>query len=298
MAQYIKSFTQLVLASSFIAFAATSCKKAKNETGEFTALTYNVAGLPAILSSSVPEINTTPIGKLLNDYDIVHVQEDFCYHDSLLLNARHPYITTTLGCVPDGDGLNTFSKFSILNFQRIKWNDCADADCYTPKGFSYSQIEIAPGITVDFYNAHVQAKTHPTAMAARRKNIIQFCAYVKEHSEGRPVIIMGDMNSRYTRDTIAAVLSLGFGDSWVQQIRNGSVPEFGAPALTDCDANKNIPDCEKVDKIFYRSSTKVKLTPVAYQLDDSRYYLNGNDSFPLSDHWPLLTRFKYEIVEE
>ncbi len=298
MTKHIKSAAQFFLAASVIAFYVSGCKKAKNEIGEFTALTYNVAGLPAVISSSKPEQYTTPIGVLLNDYDIVHVQEDFCYHDSLLLNAKHPYITTTTGCVPGGDGLNTFSKHPILNLLRVKWNDCAVADCYTPKGFSYSQVEIASGVTVDFYNAHFQAQTDAQSMEARKKNTIQIIEYIKQHSGGRPVILMGDLNSRYTRDTLATMFSLGLKDVWVELIRSGSVPEFGAAALTNCDPDRNIADCEKVDKVFYRSSDKVKLSAIKYQLDDSRYYLNGNDSFPLSDHWPLLTKFKYEIVED
>ncbi|MET0594862.1 MAG: hypothetical protein ABW133_19330, partial [Polyangiaceae bacterium] len=71
-------------------------------SGEFTALTYNVAGLPEAFSGSQPATNTPLISPLLNDYDLVLVQEDWqtpnpnptgfsVYHDLLAASARHPH---------------------------------------------------------------------------------------------------------------------------------------------------------------------------------------------------------------
>jgi len=277
---------------------SVSCHKDKNcdKTGDFTVLTYNVAGLPEGISSSHPAVNSTPIGILLNSYNIVHVQEDFCYHDSILLNERHPYRTTTLGCVPGGDGLNTFSDYPIYNVVRIKWDTCNGWDCFTPKGFSYSQIEISTGDTVDFYNVHTNAGSTAADLVARRNNIGQLCKYINLHSAGKAAIIMGDMNSRYTRngDTLSGILGLGFQDVWVKLIRSGNTPQPGG-ALTECDSVLTSPTCEVVDKIFYRSNGKIELVPVAYQLDDSRFYYHNIDTLPLSDHHPLFSRFTYRI---
>jgi endonuclease/exonuclease/phosphatase family metal-dependent hydrolase len=282
-------------------FTTAACKKKDNPTtGNFTVLTYNVAGLPDQISGSTPSVYSEPIGLLINDYDIVHVQEDFCYHDSLLLKNTHPYRTETLGCIFEGDGLNTFSKYPInSNFSRTQWNHCADADCFTPKGFSYSQIEISKGVWVDFYNVHANAQSYEEALEARRNNIMQLHAYINEHSKDKPVIVMGDMNCRYTRegDNIRLILELGFKDSWIELIRNGSIPEKGASALTDCDVNRTSATCEKVDKIFYRSSNKVKLKATEFKMDDERFYYEGNDTIPLSDHYPVYTKFSYEISE-
>ena len=57
----------------------------------FSVLTYNVAGLPAGISSSEPDINTPLISPLLNDYDIALVQEDFVYHRDLARDAEHVF---------------------------------------------------------------------------------------------------------------------------------------------------------------------------------------------------------------
>jgi len=59
-------------------FTASACKK-KDEAiaSDFMVLAYNVAGLSDIISGSTPSKYFGLISKLLNDYDIVHVQEDF-----------------------------------------------------------------------------------------------------------------------------------------------------------------------------------------------------------------------------
>lgn len=262
-------------------------------------LSYNVAGLPEGISSSHPETYTSSISPLLNEFSIVHLQEDFCYHDSLLLYNTHQHRTETTGCVPGGDGLNTFSDFPISNLARFPWEDCTGADCLTPKGFSYSQIALTDAIKVDFYNIHCNAGSSDQSFAARRKNIAQICNYIEQHSAGKAVIVMGDFNSRYTReeDTIRAFLDMGFKDAWIELIRGGDVPAVSPDRLNDCSPNRTSPNCERVDKIFYRSDSTVTITALSYYADDERFYYQGNDTLPLSDHSPLITEFNFAIEQ-
>jgi hypothetical protein len=288
-----------ILFRSIIIFslAVLSCKKdpALVREGEFTVLSYNVAGLPEGISQSNPVRYSDSIGKLVNEFDIVHVQEDFCYHQQLTRHIRHPYMTEPSGCVPFGDGLNTFSRFLISGFKRIKWQHCNGTDCLTPKGFSFSRILIAPGQNVDFYNVHCNAGSSYMDGLARRKNIGQLCNYIREHSDGQAVIIAGDTNCRYNdeNDTIREFFSLGFADVWIELARNNVVPEMGGPKLKVCFPDPSGPECEPVDKIFYRSSASVQLTPLSYQHDDPRYYYTNGD--PLSDHSPLFARFHFKV---
>jgi hypothetical protein len=283
----------------FLLLFVQGCKKSSHLEGEFSVLSYNVAGLPEGLSGSHPLYYMSSISKLLNGNNIVHVQEDFCYHDTLLLYDTHPYRTETSGCVTYGSGLNTFSDYPIRNVVRQAWTDCTSFDCYTPKGFSYSQIDIAPGVTVDFYNVHANAGGSVESIAARRKNMVQLCTYIKTNSEGRAALIFGDVNSRYTRegDTLSALFDLGFQDVWIQLIRNNSIPEVSLTALENCDGNRTNADCERKDKIFYRSSDVLKLNAISYQLDDARFYFNNNDTLPLSDHWPVFAKFSYKVAD-
>ena len=285
----------LIFAIVFIMLAG--CKKQSTVTVNVRAICYNVAGLPEPFSSSSPETYSSSISSLLNDHSIVHLQEDFCYNDSIMLFARHPYTTDHLGCVPDGDGLFGLSHFPITGVDRHAWNHCTGTDCLTPKGFYYSQVEIVKGHKVDFYNVHCNAGGNTESKEARRGNIKQLCSYIEEHSDGRPVIIMGDFNSRYTRegDTIRAFFNMGFEDLWVKMARNGDVPDIAPDKLDDCDPNRTSSDCERVDKIFYRSSSDIEITPTLFQVDDSRFYYQGNDTLPLSDHWPLFADFSIEV---
>lgn len=266
--------------------------------GELTLLCYNVAGLPEPLSSSKPATYTSHISPLLNDYNIVHVQEDFCYHDSLVLYNEHAHTTPPSPCVPDGDGLNTFSDFPIQNFERIPWNDCHGADCFTPKGFSYSQIVLHDSLSIDFYNIHCNAGGSTEDLTARRGNIIQLAEYINTHSIGTAVILMGDFNCRYTRagDTIRTLLDMGFQDIWVEEIRDGAIPDYGS-SLKDCSLSQTAFNCETVDKLLYRSSENITLTPTFHQRGDNLdFHYNQIDSLPLSDHAPLFSNIQYRKV--
>ncbi|KOG10693.1 hypothetical protein ADK34_34990 [Streptomyces viridochromogenes] len=69
------------------------------ESGTFSVLTYNIAGLPESISSAPTprEPATTEIGRRIAPYDIVHVQEDFNHHARLYAaDTAHPYRTPTV----------------------------------------------------------------------------------------------------------------------------------------------------------------------------------------------------------
>ncbi len=285
------------LALLLLILSHSGCKSDPVE-GELKLLCYNVAGLPEGLSSSQPELLTPLISPLLNEFNIVHVQEDFCYHDDLLSQNEHTYKTETSGCVPFGDGLNTFSDYPILDFYREPWSDCSGADCLTPKGFSYSRIDLGNDVFIDFYNIHCQAGSTDAAYAARRNNVYQIRDYILSNSEGEAIIIMGDFNNRYTReqDTIRTFLDMGFSDLWIELIRQGDIPTYGN-SLKDCDGTGTNPSCEGVDKFLYKSSDRIKLSPISFQYgDDDRYlYFDGNENIPLSDHKPLFAKMRYEL---
>lgn len=257
-------------------------------------LSYNVAGLPEGISQSSPSKNTAKIARLLNDYDIVHVQEDFNYNHLLYGPANHKYKTPWSGPAIIGDGLNTLSIFPIKDFQRFAWNSCFGTDCLTPKGFSYSRIVVAPGVNIDFYNVHCNAGGSADDLAARRDNIVQLCNYIDAHSEGNAVVIMGDFNCRYTRsgDTIRALLDRGFIDAWIELARVGVVPTQGASALTSCSGDPSNANCEVVDKLLYRSGGGITLQALEYEMQEAKF---SEDGEWLSDHMPLFVRMRYSF---
>lgn len=153
------SSAQLLAAASALSATAVA-----QSSGTFNFLTYNVAGLPAIFNDNgVPgdkDVNSNIIGTHLAEqgYDVVHMQEDFAYHAYIYETDTHPYRTPTSGTVPFGDGLNTVANYDWTGFKREKWDECYinEADCLTPKGFSYMRMTIGD-IEVDLYNLHADA---------------------------------------------------------------------------------------------------------------------------------------------
>ncbi|BCI85750.1 hypothetical protein NIIDMKKI_09560 [Mycobacterium kansasii] len=132
-------------------------------SGAFSMLTYNIAGLPFPLSSAIlPRfLYTKQIGQRLNSYYVANVQEDFAYHDFLVKKSDMPGQTPPspptllwpIG-VPFSDGLNTLAQFKVKRLDRQTWWQCSADNCLTVKGFSYSQLQLPGGETIDLYNLH------------------------------------------------------------------------------------------------------------------------------------------------
>lgn len=271
---------------------------ANQGTNTFKVLTYNVAGLPDIISSGNPAVNTVKISPKLNAYDFVAVQEDFAYHGDLISSVNHPYLTSHSGNVPFGDGMNFISEVPFADVKRITWSNRHGFfdngnDMLTPKGFMYCQAIIEPGVYVDIYTLHTDAGSSSGDYQARRSNITQIANYINTHSQGHAVIVLGDTNSRYTRaeDNFETALleECGLSDPWIELVRGGSVPP-DVDALTD-PTDLNGPNFEVVDKIFYRSSPAVTLSPIHYQLEDA--YFTDENGEQLSDHYAISTTFQY-----
>ena len=266
-------------------------------SGSFTALTYNVAGLPEGLSSAPTprDTATTAIGQRLSPYDIIHVQEDFNYHANLYAADTHPYRTPTSGGAGIGSGLNTLSnyQYDADDFERVHWNSCQidSGDCLTPKGFTFMRVRLSEGVYVDFYNAHTNAGTNDGDEASRADNLSQLTSFIATHSAGNAVVVMGDTNTRYTRaaDTIAAfAANNGLTDAWVKLVRGGVAPAAGSDALV-CDETAITDTCEVVDKILYRSSKFVTLNATAYH-NEHAAFLDSAGAM-LSDHDPISVKF-------
>ncbi len=266
------------------------------DSGSFSVLSYNVAGLPEGVSSApTPRPSaTTAIGQRLGAYDLVHVEEDFNYHAALYAADNHPYRTPTSGGAGVGSGLNSLSSipYDGDDFERVHWTSCQvdSGDCLTPKGFTFMRVRLAEGVYTDFYNLHTNAGTNDGDEASRASNLAQLTAFIRSHSAGNAVVVMGDTNTRYTRaaDTIAGFAAdNGLTDAWVKLIRGGVAPAPGSPALL-CEGEVTN-DCEIVDKVLYRSSPLVSLNAEVYNNEHAKF-LDGSGKM-LSDHDPITVRF-------
>jgi endonuclease/exonuclease/phosphatase family metal-dependent hydrolase len=291
--------SSLVLFTSLSAAPSAAAPAPTAASGTFSVLTYNVAGLPELITDpdqQRPSVNTPVIGRRIEPYDVVHVQEDFNYHAALYANNDHPHRTPTSGGVPFGDGLNTLSHLPYSDFQRVRWDECNGTDCLTPKGFTASRVRLAEGVYVDLYNVHANAGVADADLAARRANLTQLTRFIERHSAGNAVVVAGDTNTRYTRtgDNIRELAdTLGLADAWVEHERGGDRPAAGSPALV-CETGAPTDGCEVVDKILFRSSAFVDLRLADYRNDHADFL--DEDGRMLSDHYPHAAEFAWSLA--
>ncbi len=263
---------------------AHSKDDSQERAGNFSILTYNVAGLPEGISSSHPIKNTSMISPRLNAFDIVLVQEDFSYHKKLRSKAEHPYISGpgTDGIL--GDGLGRFSNFSMTEVEHVAWEECYGTlgyanDCLTPKGFSSATHEIAPGVFMDIYNLHMDAGSSPGDRAARAVQMDQLIAAIRKKSAGKAVIVAGDWNLSGTREKDLALLDkLLTGEQLTDSCRSLSCGE------------------ERIDRILFRGNDSIKLKAVVYKVELDRF--TNKKGKPLSDHDAVSVVFEWEYTGE
>jgi len=275
--------TSSLLLLSFLFFSSCIRPDFTKQTadGYFSFLTYNIAGLPQGLSSSNPSVNIPQISPRLNNYDIVLMQEDFSYHWDVIAKNGQPYISQPSafsGLM--GDGLNRLSYCKFTSFYREPWALCSgfvdqSNDCLTLKGFSFGRHYINSTQTVDIYNLHMDAGGSAGDNEARMVQTYQLIDYVLYRSAGRAVIIAGDFNMRYS----------DIDDD---------------PNLTELKTTLSLIDSaeflgifnDRIDKIFYRSTASVILTPQTYSVETVEF--SDSSGNPLSDHEPIEVLFKID----
>ncbi|MEC9465418.1 MAG: endonuclease [Myxococcota bacterium] len=250
----------------------------------FSVLTYNVAGLPDPISQATPSINHPKISGLLNGYEVVLVQEDFAYHQSLSAGARHPFQSTPMP--PrfrfQSDGLNRYSVFPTSKVTRHRWQSCNGIvfganDCLADKGFSVSRLELTEGITLDLYNLHADAGDDPLDAAARRSEFDQLAQVIETYSEGHAVIVAGDTNLK-----VELVQDRSIFHAFLEKTQ-----------LTDtCHAVA----CrlESIDRILYRSSANLHLEPSDWRVAEEFVDERGQN---LSDHPAIAVDFTWTIAK-
>ena len=268
------------------AMPAVPVELEERSAGELSLLTYNIAGLPEWISSAETPRSTSirEIGRLIENFDLVNLQEDFNYNQALYQDNIHPFRTVSKGRVPFGDGLSTLSNYPILKSERMTWQACSGSDCLTPKGFSFMRVLLAKNVSIDVYNLHATAQNNVKAIVARGKNLDQSAEFVQEYSAGQALIIMGDFNAHYAfwDDNIADFSQqLNLSDGWVELNNKGELPEKRRDFVAN-HALKVHDECESIDKIFIRDSEQLQFIPRSYKVEQDLF--STADGRPLSDH--------------
>ena len=299
----------------------------QDKSGTFTAASMNVDGLPQkimgipINSDGPGSAGTKNISTKLYEmqWDIIGVSEDFNYNTELLSALSNYNSGTHRGGVSrlsnDTDGLNLLWKntINVTGETWTSWNTHYStgifgtgngADGMIDKGYRYYQATIADGVTVDVYILHMDADSDAKDIAARESQLTQLANAIKASDNKNPIIVMGDTNCRYTRenlktlfiDAINADSRFTIQDAWVEMVRDGDYPTYGAEAIVakDKGGTYDYPQAEIVDKLFYINNTDsaVTLTANSYTVVTS---FTDSDGTALADHWPILVEFAYAV---
>lgn len=311
-----------------LAFSITiSAQGTQPEAGRYISKTFkvcpfNVDGLPKTISilgftininnDGLEEEGAIAIGKYIanSDIDFFALSEDFNFHPSLAAQINDEYdfgtyrggISTSnlSGTKVNTDGLEFLAKapFSFSEETCTPWNKTYGyttngSDELIKKGYRYYVVNLGDGAYVDFYIMHMDAETDPKDNEARASQWEQLRDDILSKHSNRPVIVMGDTNSRYTRDDILGLFinpieaagNYEVKDAWIEHCKNGKYPTLGDDALMVGQLGYR--EGEVVDKVLYLNPKKdgLAISSLAFDVDAD---------FTMSDHKPIIVTMKVE----
>jgi hypothetical protein len=175
-----------------------------------------------------------------------------------------------------GDGLNAFSKFRVSAVERGSWSKCNGylgnrSDCWAPKGYMKFTLELGTGVFVDVYDIHMDAGRSAKDIAARESQVAQLKRAIAETSPTRAVVVAGDTSMRESDEPTLQSLLVGAG-------------------LKDACRSLGCTDPHRVNRVMFRDSAKVKLSPQEWKAETS--FVNGRGE-QLSDQEPVKVRFAW-----
>ncbi len=260
--------------------------------GEFSVLTYNVKGLPAIIEGTEdPATRMKLISPMLNDYDIVGVQENFQYNDELMSKvtlASRVHASREPRDRAYGSGLSLLSRFVAVAQEDAAWETCHGVvsnanDCLAYKGFQRVRFALQqePSIVLDVYNLHADAGSGEGDQAARMAQVEQLLSAIQKQSAGQAVLVIGDSNMRALRARDSGKTD---ADQLTRLMEGAGLTE--SCKLFSCDSAEK----EHIDRVFFRRSPALQLEALSWKTEAR--FVNEKGA-ALSDHPAVLVRFRY-----
>ena len=293
-------------------------------TKTFKACALNVDGLPSLINNDGPGADgTTLIGQYLvnsSDIDIVGISEDFNYHSQLSAAVSGTYnmgswrggidigFTTIFNPHFNTDGLMFLMKKSAGSFSNesyVKWNESLGdlthgANENIEKGFRFYTVNLGDNVKIDVYILHMNTAENAEQIAVQDRQLTQLANAILANGDGRPKLIIGDTNCRYTRNKVAENLikplseSYDIKDCWVEECLGGTAPEYGTADLVISDKTNasEYQTKEIVDKIIYLvpkgCTLQLACTGLEFEVDGYK----KTDGTLLGDHVPVIATFK------
>lgn len=228
----------------------------ESDAHEMSVLSFNIHGLPPLLTMDRSELRMDRMLPLLHRFDIAALQENFIYTDILKDScfetiygnaSRFGFFALPLipFCGDCGSGLSTYIKKgrgAVVEHVATPYvAPCSGwlnkrNDCFVSKGFLKTTVLLGDGERIIVYNTHLDAGRDPTDVAARSRQIEILQANIAAESPVLPVIVAGDFNQKIS--TLEPfVQSLGLRE-----------------AVSNLDG-------QHIDYIFYRSGDTLRIIP-------------------------------------
>lgn len=204
----------------------------------------------------------------------------------------------------NGSSATSWSGETFIEFTNKYGGLFEGANTAIKKGFRYYLVTLSDGAQIDVYVTHMNSGSDTGHINARASQFQQLANYINVHRSGRPIVIMGDFNARYTRDdyktnfwdVLDADLYANLHDPWADIYWGGNYPKYPSDSWVVSDKYKGAEgdieygeqDGEVVDKILYINdpNSDVRIFAKNYKRD-----MTFRD---LADHVPVVVEFGYE----
>ena len=215
------------------------------------------------------------------------------------------------------DGLTAFwsPNLQVVREDSVRWTAGYGLfdhgwDTMVRKGFRSYDVTLSGGNHVVVYNMHMDASDEDDELSGedsvdRRVRMVQWRQlrdHILAHLDKRPVIVTGDLNSYYERDSIcsqfiSAIEQSGratVGDAWITLERGGKFPDMvDGPVTNDPGSTTWALKGQTLDKIIYINPTDgPQLKPLSFSVD-SATYVRADGKTPLGDHAPVSAKFRF-----
>lgn len=190
-------------------------------TAQINVLSWNIKMRPIVIFPFDQQIKRSKeIQLIIKDFDIVLLQEVFetktyKYLDSSFNYVIYPSKNDKL----TSNGLMLLSKYPILSYANIYFDDCCGTDCLASKGATLAKIDIL-GDKYIFINTHLQANEGEYNDEIRLSQLKQIKTLLNlNRTINTETVIIGDFNQTHSLNVFENVLELNncnlIGYSWV-----------------------------------------------------------------------------------
>ncbi|MDO4210044.1 MAG: hypothetical protein Q4E44_10310 [bacterium] len=258
--------------------------------------------------------------------DILGLSEDFNYNGDLIVGLQNNYQMGTWRGRIDASGIfsglhfntdglmfllknqnSSAQKMSYSNETWVQWEESLGglsngANENVDKGYRFYTVNLGDNVKIDVYILHMNTAENDNQIAVQDRQLTQLANAILANSDGRPKLIIGDTNCRYTRNKVTDNLITPLSglytikDVWVEKFRDGKAPEYTPDVeddivVLDKTNSKAYETGEIVDKIFYLNPKGGNLSFTLKDLVfDADNYKKADGSL-LGDHVPVIATF-------